>query len=97
MTECYFDPCSNINWHLGVVDRKDYDKDELFVSYIKRKDAKGTQWLFPEEAEIYISHDEQVIKQNFSVHYSQTAIMRCSLDKKQYQDIVKYFQALLTT
>ena len=84
MTECYFDPCSNINWHLGVVDRKDYDKDELFVSYIKRKDAKGTQWLFPEEAEIHISHDEQVIKQNFSVHYSQTAIMRCSLDKKQY-------------
>ena len=95
------DAGSNINWHLGVVNRYDYDKDELFVSYmkrtayIKRTDAKETQWLFPEERESHITQDEQVIKRNVSVWYSLTAIMRCSLDKKQYQDIVECFQVLL--
>ena len=64
---------------------------------MKRTDAKGTQWLFPEEAEIHITHDEQVIKRNVSVRYSLAAIMRCSLDKKQNQDIKECFQALLTT
>ena len=34
---------SIINWHLGVVDRYDYDKDEHFVLYIRRTYAKGTQ------------------------------------------------------
>ena len=48
------DAGSDINWHLGLVDRYDYDKDELFVSHMKRTDAKATQWLFLEEAEIHI-------------------------------------------
>ena len=43
---------NNINWHLGVVDRYDHDTNNLFVSYMRRTDAKGTQWLFPEEGEI---------------------------------------------
>ena len=64
---------------------------------MKRTVAKGTEWLFPEKAEIHITHNKQVIKRNVSVWYSLTAIMRCSLDKKQYQDIVECFQALLTT
>ena len=69
-------------------------KMNFFVSYMKRTDAKGKQWLFLEEAQIHITH--QVIKQNFSVRYSLAAIMRCSLDKQQYQDIEDCFPALLT-
>ena len=91
------DAGSDINWHLQVVDRYDYDKNEHFLSYMKRTDAKGTQWLFQEEAQIHITPDEQVIKRNVSVRYSLNVITRCSLDKKQRQGIVECFQVLLTT
>ena len=41
------------------------------------QDAKGTQWLFPEEAEIHITHDEQVFLDcNYEMFTTQKAISR---------------------
>ena len=67
------------------------------MSHIERADAKDTKWLFQEEAQTHINLDEQVMKRNVSVGYSLNAITKCLLDKKQRQDIVECFQALLTT
>ena len=58
---------------------------------MKRTDAKATQWLFLVEAEIHVTHAEQVMKQNVLIQYSLSAIMRCSQDKKQYKDVVECF------
>ena len=43
----------SLNWHLGVIDK--YDDNELYVSYTKKTDNKGKNWLFPEEAEIHLT------------------------------------------
>ena len=86
---------SNINWPLGVFDRPDYDKDELFVSYMTRTDTTGTQWLFPQDAEIHITHDEQVIKQNVLVRYFLITIMRYSLEMQVKNKLVLWHFTLV--
>ena len=82
-----------MNWHLGVVDK--YENGELFVSYMKRTDKKGFNWLFPEEAEIHLTKHDQVIARNIPVRYSLTAMMRCILDDKPHTDITQCYQNLI--
>ena len=49
-----------LEWHLGVVDQVDKEGN-IVVSYMKRRDKEVYQWLFPEETDVHITFDEQII------------------------------------
>ena len=84
---------NDTNWHLGVVDK--YENGELLVSYMKRTDKKGLNWLFPEEAEIHVTHIDQIIARNIPVKYSLTAMMRCILDSNIQRERYNSYQKLI--
>ena len=56
--------------------------DYADISYLKRTDQVGIQWVFPEDAEIQQTSFEQIMTSGFEVKYSQSAIkIRCVVDK----------------
>ncbi|XP_066926267.1 uncharacterized protein [Clytia hemisphaerica] len=72
-------------WYLGVIDS--VDKDCLKVSYFSRKDKAGSQWTFPEEADIQDTKYEQIIKKVEKVAYQCTVRIRCLIPKQLADDI----------
>ena len=70
---------------LGVVGQ--YENGEIFLSYLKRMDKNGLHSLFSEEAEINLTHHDQVIACNTLVKYSLTGMIRCILNDKIQKEI----------
>ena len=84
---------NGINWHLGVVDK--VDGDTVAVSYMKRTDKKGLNWLFPSEAAVFPTKPDQIIARRIPVRYTLTAVMRCVLDEETHNDIDQCFQSMV--
>ena len=82
-----------LSWHLGIVDKNDDSK--YYVSYMKKTDKRGKNWLFPEEAEIRSTQFDHIIARNIPIKYSFTAIMRCTLDNETHSNIEECFQKVL--
>lgn len=56
--------------------------DYADISYLKRTDKVGIQWVFPEDAEVQQTSFEQIMASGFEVKYIQSAIrIRCVVDK----------------
>lgn len=56
--------------------------DYADISYLKRTDKVGIQWVFPEDAEVQQTSFEQIMASGFEVKYIQSAIrIRCVFDK----------------
>ena len=56
--------------------------DYADISYLKRTDKVGIQWVFPEDAEVQQTSFEQIMASGFEVKYIQSAIRnRCVVDK----------------
>ena len=61
----YEDVGDRSEWHLGVVDR--IADDGVYVSYMKRSDKNGFNWLFPGEADIQLTDPTQIIARKIKV------------------------------
>ena len=56
--------------------------DYANISYLKRTDKVGIQWVFPEDAKVQQTSFEQIMASGFEVKYIQSAIrIRCVVDK----------------
>ena len=53
-----------------------------------KKINKEKNWLFPEKAEIRLTQLDQIIVCNMPVKYSQTAMMRRTLDNETHSNTV---------
>lgn len=60
--------------------------DYADISYLKRTDKVGIQWVFPEDAKVQQTSFEQIMASGFEVKYIQSAIrIRCVVDKTHLQ------------
>ena len=68
------------------------DDNGVYISYMKRSNKKGFNWLFPDEADIQFTSLNQIIARNIQVAYSLTAIIRCRISN----DTLNYIQDCFT-
>ena len=55
--------------------------DYADISYLKRTDKVGIQWVFPEDAKVQQTTFEQIMASGFELKYIQSAIrIRCVVD-----------------
>ena len=55
--------------------------DYANISYLKRTDKVGIQWVFPEDAKVQQTTFEQIMASGFELKYIQSAIrIRCVVD-----------------
>ena len=55
--------------------------DYADISYLKRTDKVGIQWVFPEDAKVQQITFEQIMASGFELKYIQSAIrIRCVVD-----------------
>lgn len=64
---------------LGVIDSV-LDNNQLRISYFIRKDKKGIQWVFPEEADVQDTLPEQILMKVVNVAYHCVSRIRCFID-----------------
>ena len=53
----------------------------LTISYFKRKDKFGSQWIFPEKADIQATKVDQIITIVDKVAYQCTIRIKCIIEK----------------
>lgn len=88
----YDDNESKYKWYLGVVDGINGEK--VKVSYMKRSDRKGLNWLFPEEAEINDTNTDQILMRHIQVKYTLTAMIRCVIPHNTLDLILECFSKI---
>ena len=69
-------------WYLGVIDSI-CDAGEIMVSYMKRMDNEGMEWVYPEEAEILETKIEHILLNNVSVKYRCSVPIRFTLTSRE--------------
>ena len=78
---------NSIQWYLGVVDGVNSDLS-LQVSYMKRSDKTGKQWMFPECAEVLCTMADQILMRKVCVAYNGSVTIRCRLFYSKSQNIL---------
>ena len=68
-------------WNLGVITELcvENSPDDHYVSYFIRANKSGTNWTYPEEAEMRKTNTEQIIGRNLTVTYHCHSMIRCSI------------------
>lgn len=62
--------------------------DYADISFLKRTDKAGLQWVFPEEAEIQKTSLEQIMASGFEVSYLHSATrIRCNITKNLAEEL----------
>ena len=77
----------NITWYLGIVDQIVGDK--VYVSYMRKSDKQGLNWLFPEEAEIHDRGRDQIITRNTEIRHSMMAMISGNISR---QTLTQFWQ-----
>ena len=85
----WLDDDNTYKWYLGVITELCVDKspNDLYVSYFIRASKSGTNWTYPEEAEIIKTNNEQIIGRRLTVSYHCYAMIRCSITQKLAKEI----------
>ena len=76
----YDDHNSRYQWHLGIIDGMNGEK--VVVSYMKRSDRVGRNWLFLEKADAHATCTEQIQIRHIQVNYTLTAMIRCQISSE---------------
>ena len=75
------DDFGKYQWFLAIVD-KIVTSELLLLSYLKRMDITGKDWVFPEESEVRETTLEQILDTKVVVtHYCSTRI-RCRISRE---------------
>ena len=84
----------NIPWYLGIVDQ--IVRDKVYVSYMRKSDKQGLSWLFPDEAEVYDTIQDQIVARNMEIRYSMTAMIRGNISRHTLTHIGQCFEKIST-
>ena len=71
-------------WYLGLVEK--VNDDSAYIAYIK------TDWIFPDEADIQIIEDDEILKRHITVIYLQSEHIGCQIDKNVVKDVENELQ-----
>ena len=66
-------------WHLGVVENIHSDQT-IVISYLIRADPKGKTWVFPDEAQLEETGNEQILMRNMLVSYMRSVRIKCKIE-----------------
>ena len=66
-------------WHLGVVENIHSDQT-IVISYLIRADPKGKTWVFPDEAQLEETGNEQILMRNILVSYMRSVRIKCKIE-----------------
>ena len=78
VTAFWSDDFGKYKWHLAIVE-KVVSPDLFVLSYLKRVDSAGIDWVFPEEAELRETQMEQILEQKIQVRYFCSTRIRCRM------------------
>lgn len=91
------DDFGKYQWFLAIVD-KIVTSELLLLSYLKRMDISGKDWVFPEESEVRETTLEQILETKVIVTYYCSTRIRCRISKEiiesfdeKLENIVKTF------
>ena len=83
-----------ITWYFGTVDQIVGDK--VYMSYLRKPDKQCGSWLFPDEAGIHDTNQDQIIARNIEISYSMKAMIRGNISRQTLTQIEQCSEKIST-
>ena len=75
----------NVTWYFGIVDQIVGDK--VYMSHLRKSHKQGVSWLFPFEAGIHDTSQNEIIARNIEIRYSMTAMISGNISRQTLTQI----------
>ena len=63
---------------------------------MRKSEKQGVSWLFPDEAEIHDTSQDQIIARYIEIRYSLTAMIRGNISRQTLTQIEQCFEKIST-